>query len=87
MTLSLWARREDGLQRHLEAVAAYREALKELTFERAPQDWADILNNLGTELAFIGEAERDTATLQDAVAAHRESMRVQTWATSCASKR
>ena len=39
--------RESGTARLEEAVAAYREALKEWTRERVPLEWAMTQNNLG----------------------------------------
>ena len=43
--------RESGTARLEEAVAAYREALKERTRERVPLEWAGTQNNLGTALS------------------------------------
>src|ERR1700730_997785 len=42
-----------------EAVAAYREALKEWTRVRAPVHWATTENNLGLALAALGQREAD----------------------------
>ena len=42
--------RESGTARLEEAVAAYREALKEYARERVPLDWATTQNNLGNAL-------------------------------------
>ena len=49
---ALWrlGERESGTARLEEAVAAYREALKESTRERVPLDWAMTQNNLGIAL-------------------------------------
>ena len=44
--------RHDDLE---EAVAAYRDALREYTCERVPLDWAMTQNNLGNALATLGE--------------------------------
>src|SRR5262249_21366422 len=63
--------RESGTARLEEAVAAYRDALKELTRERVPLQWAGTQNNLGTALHTLGERERGTARLEEAGAAHR----------------
>jgi hypothetical protein len=49
--------RESGTERLLEAVKAYRDALKEFTRERVPFDWATTQNNLGIALAMLGERE------------------------------
>ena len=58
-----------------EAVAAYREALKERTRERVPLEWAKTQNNLGNALSTLGERESGTARLQEAVAAYREALK------------
>ena len=72
-----------------EAVAAYRDALKEWTRERVPLDWAATQNNLGGALRVVGECESGTAKLGEAVAAYREALKENTrervpleWATS-----
>ena len=67
--------RESGTARLDEAVAAYREALKEQTRERVPLDWAMTQNNLGTALWTLGERESGTARLDEAVAAYREALK------------
>ena len=71
------------------AVAAYREALKEMTRERVPLDWAMTQNNLGNALQTLGERESGTARLDEAVAAYREALKEMTrervplqWATT-----
>ena len=48
--------RESGTAKLEEAVAAYREALKERTRERVPLDWATTQNNLGNALRRSGNA-------------------------------
>ena len=70
--------RESGTARLEEAVAAYREALKEWTRERVPLEWAMTQNNLGTALATLGERESGTARLEEAVAAYREALKERT---------
>ena len=67
--------RESGTARLEEAVAAYREALKERTRERAPLGWAATQNNLGNALLELGRRESDTARLEEAVAACREALK------------
>jgi tetratricopeptide (TPR) repeat protein len=57
-----------------EAVAAYREALKERTRSQAPFDWAMTQNNLGNALWTLGERESGTARLEEAVAAYRAAL-------------
>ena len=60
---ALWTlgERESRTERLEEAVAAYREALKERTRERVPLDWATTQNNLGNALSRLGEREGGTA--------------------------
>ena len=67
--------RESGTARLEEAVAAFREALKEWTRERVPLDWAMTQNNLGDALQTLGERESGTARLDEAVAAYREALK------------
>ena len=64
-----------GRRKLEEAVAAYREALKEYTRERVPLDWATTQNNLGNALSRLGERESGTAKLEEAVAAYREALK------------
>ena len=56
--------RESGTARLEEAVAAYREALKEYTRERAPLDWAATQNNLGATLFTLGERTGEVSKLK-----------------------
>jgi tetratricopeptide (TPR) repeat protein len=65
---------ESGTGRLEEAVAAYRDALEELTHERVPLDWAATQNNLGNALTTLGERESGTARLEEAVAAYRDAL-------------
>ena len=67
-----------GRQRLEEAVAAYRDALKEQTRERVPLDWARTHMNLGNALTTLGERENDPAKLKQAIAAHREALKENT---------
>ena len=60
--------REAGTARLEEAVAAYRDALKEPTRERVPLQWATTQNNLGNALSRLGERESGTARLEEALA-------------------
>jgi tetratricopeptide (TPR) repeat protein len=66
--------RERGTGRLEEAVAAYRNALKERTRERVPLDWAATQNNLGLALWRLGERESDRGRLEEAVAAFRDAL-------------
>src|SRR5262249_13156182 len=77
---ALWTlgERESGTTRLDEAVAAYRDALKERTRERVPLDWAMTQNNLGSALWTLGEREGDTARLEEAVAADRDALKERT---------
>ena len=50
-----------------EAVAAYREALKEYTQDRVPLQWATTQNNLGTALWTLGAREESSEKLEDAI--------------------
>jgi tetratricopeptide (TPR) repeat protein len=59
----------------LEALAAYREALKERTREKAPLDWAATQNSLGNALRVQGKRESDPAKLTEAIAAYREALK------------
>ena len=61
-----------------EAVSAYREALKEITRERVPLDWATTQKNLGNALQRLGERESGTGKLEEAVAAYREALKEMT---------
>jgi tetratricopeptide (TPR) repeat protein len=81
--------RESGTERLEEAVAAYREALKERTQERVPLNWAMTQNNLGNTLQRLGERESGTERLEEAVAAYRKALKERTrervplqWATT-----
>jgi hypothetical protein len=73
----LWTlgERDSGPTRLDEAVVTYREALKELTRERAPHDWAATQTNLGSALARLGERENGTARLDESVTAFREALK------------
>ena len=69
LALSTLGQREAGTERLLEAVEAYRDALKEWTRERVPLDWAMTQNNLGNALWTLGQRETGTARLGEALAA------------------
>jgi tetratricopeptide (TPR) repeat protein len=53
--------RESGTGKLEEAIAAYREALKEHTPERYPLDWAETLGNEGLALVLLAERRQDAA--------------------------
>jgi tetratricopeptide (TPR) repeat protein len=66
--------RESVTTRLKEAVNVYREALTELTRERAPLDWAMTQNNLGNALAILGRREGVTTRLREAITAYRAAL-------------
>ena len=70
--------RENNTARLEEAVAAYREALKEQTRENAPPLWASTQSSLAGALTTLGMRENNTARLEEAVAAYREALKEQT---------
>jgi tetratricopeptide (TPR) repeat protein len=59
--------RESGTARLEEAVAAYREALKERTRERVPLDWAQSFGNQGEALMYLAERAKDAAMAEAAL--------------------
>jgi tetratricopeptide (TPR) repeat protein len=67
--------RESGTALLEEAVAAYRDALRERTRERVPLDWAMTQNNLGAALQALGARESGTERLEEAVAAYRDALK------------
>jgi WD40 repeat protein len=72
-----------GAELLVEAVVAYRSALKVYTREQFPQDWAATQNSLGTALVDLGErssngGEEGRKFLEDAVAAYRSALEVRT---------
>jgi tetratricopeptide (TPR) repeat protein len=75
--LALWTlgERENGTDKLEEAVAVFRAALRELTRERVPLDWAAAQNNLGLALWRVGERKSGTAQLEEAAAAFQEAIR------------
>src|SRR5690349_371107 len=78
--LALWSlgEREAGTERLEEAVAVYRLALKEQTYERAPLGWAKVQVNLGNALVRIGERESGTERLDEGVVAYRLALQEMT---------
>jgi hypothetical protein len=69
--LRILGEQEGGTPRLEDAVAAFRAALKELTRDRVPLQWAGAQNNLGSALEKLGERESGTGRLKEAVAAYR----------------
>jgi len=76
--LALFGEQSGKTEPLIEAVAAYRQALEELTRERVPLDWAMTQNNLGAALRSLGERESGTSRLEEAVAAFREALKERT---------
>jgi tetratricopeptide (TPR) repeat protein len=74
---TLWrlGERESGTEKLEEAVATFREALKELTRERVPLDWARTEIGLGLVLWRLGRRENGTAKLEEAAIAYREALK------------
>ena len=67
--------RETGTERLLEAVEAYRDALKEWTRERAPLDWAMAQITSAQRSHTLGERETGTKHLLEAVEAYRDALK------------
>ena len=59
--------RAELMARLEEAVAAYREALKERTRERVPLDWAENFGNEGVALILLAERRGDAAMAKTAL--------------------
>ena len=57
-----------------EAIATFRETLKEWTREREPLDWARAQNNLSNALIQLGVREGGTAQLEEALVASRMAL-------------
>jgi tetratricopeptide (TPR) repeat protein len=71
-----------GEKRLEQAVAAYREALKEYTRERAPLDWGATQSNLGNALLSRGEYEQALAALREALKERTRERVPLKWATT-----
>ncbi|MEK6570481.1 MAG: hypothetical protein AABZ61_03865, partial [Bacteroidota bacterium] len=74
--LSTYGEQSGDSEALIEAVGAYREALKEYTREKVPLQWAMTQNNLGAALQTLGERESGTGYLDQAVVAYREALKV-----------
>lgn len=74
IALKTLAERESGAARLKEALAAYREALKEYTPDRVPLQWAITQMNLGHGLSMLGERQGRTARQEEALGAFREAL-------------
>jgi tetratricopeptide (TPR) repeat protein/pimeloyl-ACP methyl ester carboxylesterase len=66
--------RERGSVHLIDAIDAYRAALREYTRESNPLKWALTEVNLGVTLMTLGQRESDTARLEDAVEAFRAGL-------------
>src|SRR5262249_41889441 len=75
IALTILGRRESGTAKLEEAVATFREALKERTREGAPLEWAMTQTNLGAALFRLGERESGTAKLEEAVVVYRQALK------------
>jgi hypothetical protein len=60
LALATLGEHENGTVRLVEAVAAYREALKERTWERTPYYWEQTQRNLERALKLLEERKRHT---------------------------
>jgi tetratricopeptide (TPR) repeat protein len=58
-----------------QAIAVYRDVVRERTQERKPLQWAATQNSLGNALGKLGEREGGTQRLEEAVAAYREALK------------
>jgi hypothetical protein len=67
VALKVLGERESGTARLEEAVAAYRNALQELTRERVPLQWAVCTGNQGEALMLLAERRRDAKMARLAV--------------------
>jgi hypothetical protein len=65
--LAMLGERESGTTKLEEALAAFGEALKERTRERAPLDWAISTGDLGVTSMQLAQRKRDAAMAQTAV--------------------
>ncbi|WP_400765496.1 tetratricopeptide repeat protein [Methylosinus sporium] len=72
--LSTLGEREGGREKLSEAIAAYREALKEYTCERAPLERAMTQTNLGAALERLGERENGPERLEEAILVLRDAL-------------
>src|SRR6266481_6775823 len=78
IALTIFGRRESGTAKLEEAVATFREALKERTRERVPLEWATTQTNLGAALFRLGERDSGTAKLKESVAVYRQALQERT---------
>jgi tetratricopeptide (TPR) repeat protein len=75
VALSILGERESDPARLEQAVAVYRDALKEYARDRTPLEWAQANNNLGNALRSLGERETGPARLEEAVAVYRDALK------------
>ena len=61
-----------------EAIAADRAALRVMTMQNDPENWADTQNTLGDTLQELGMRESNPAYLEQAIAAYQQAAKVQT---------
>jgi tetratricopeptide (TPR) repeat protein len=72
--LSTLGERENDANLLREAIATYREALKEYPRGRNPLDWAMTQNNLGNALARLGERDNGIGRMAEAVQSYRDAL-------------
>jgi len=75
VALGTQGERESGTERLVEAVAAFREALKDSARSSDPLKWARTQGNLGETLRRLGQRETGTTRLNEAVVAFREVLK------------
>jgi len=71
LALETIGERESGTDKLEEAVAAYREALKEFTRDRVPLEWAYANHDLANALAALAERQKSSALMAEALACMR----------------
>jgi tetratricopeptide (TPR) repeat protein len=76
LALKSLGERESGTARLEQAVAAYDEALKEYTRERAPLQWASSQHGLATTLAALAERRKSAKTMEQALTCMRGAAEV-----------
>ena len=80
--LAVLGERESGTVKLEQAIAAFRNALRERNRERAPREWAQTHGNLGTALRRLAEREASLERLNLACASFYEALTVLTRAES-----
>ena len=73
VVLEIVGRRETATDHLEEAVAAYREALKEDTRDRTPLQWGYCQQGLANSLAEVAERKKSPALMEEALASMRNA--------------